>query len=418
VSTTDPMRRGAANAARRGRPPTGAVIEKQTRRGTVYAVKFTAYGQRRYVTLGTSADGWNRDRALRELAYVLAQVERRAWQPPAPAGPAEDDPSLHVFASAWFEGIRGQLRPNTIIAYEWELTRHLLPFFRDHRLAEITVAEVDRYREAKVAEGRLGAESINKTLTRLGQVLELAVERELIPRNPVRVNPRRRKLRVPRPSRTFIEHPAHVELLLASVTPERGANPERRAVRSRALLGVLVLAGLRVGEATALQWRDVNLAAGQLHVRAAKTQAGERAVDIVPPLRELLADHKVTAPDPAPTTLVFTTAAGGPLDRGYVNGRVLAGAVRRVNAGLDEDATRLPTLSPHSLRRTCISLPLFAGHPVPYVMSQVGHTDPKVTLGLYAQVLACREPGTVETVTRLVGHGRIVQAPDAWARTT
>jgi hypothetical protein len=42
------------------RPPTGAIIEKRTTRGTSYALRFRAYGQRRYVTLGTTKDGWNR----------------------------------------------------------------------------------------------------------------------------------------------------------------------------------------------------------------------------------------------------------------------------------------------------------------------------------------------------------------------
>jgi hypothetical protein len=73
---------------------------ERARRGTVYALKFTADGGRRYLTLGTAADGWSQDRAERELAYVLAQVERGAWRPPQPAGPADDDPTFHVFASA------------------------------------------------------------------------------------------------------------------------------------------------------------------------------------------------------------------------------------------------------------------------------------------------------------------------------
>ena len=32
---------------------------------------------------------------------------------------------------------------------QWQLSAHLLPFFKDHRLSEITIAEVDRYRERR-----------------------------------------------------------------------------------------------------------------------------------------------------------------------------------------------------------------------------------------------------------------------------
>ena len=43
-------------------------------------------------------------------------------------------------------------------------------------------------------------------------------------------------------------------------------------------------------------------------------------------------------------------------------------------------------VTPHSLRRTFISLLFSLPQPpsVPYVMAQVGHNDPKVTLGIYA----------------------------------
>jgi hypothetical protein len=63
------------------------------------------------------------------------------------------------------------------------------------------VVEVDRYRQTKADEGSLSAESINKTITRLGQILEVAVEYDLVARNPVRVNPRKLKPAKQRPVR-------------------------------------------------------------------------------------------------------------------------------------------------------------------------------------------------------------------------
>ena len=59
--------------------------------------------------------------------------------------------------------------------------------------------------------------------------------------------------------------------------------------------------------------------------------------------------------------------------------------MERANANL---AALLPDgITPHSLRRTFISLLLAIGREVPYVMRQVGHADPKVTLSIYAQVM-------------------------------
>ena len=48
-------------------------------------------------------------------------------------------------------------------------------------------------------------------------------------------------------------------------------------------------------------------------------------------------------------------------------------------------------VTPHTLRRTYISLMLAAGAEVPYVQAQVGHADAKVTLEIYAIVLKRRE---------------------------
>jgi hypothetical protein len=58
-------------------------------------------------------------------------------------------------------------------------------------------------------------------------------------------------------------------------------------------------------------------------------------------------------------------------------------------------------LTPHSLRRTFISLLLASGAEVRYVMQQVGHADPKVTLSIYAQVMF-RGEGERERLSALV----------------
>ena len=53
------------------------------------------------------------------------------------------------------------------------------------------------------------------------------------------------------------------------------------------------------------------------------------------------------------------------------------------------------------MRRTFISLLLAIGEDVPYVMGQVGHADPKVTLSIYAQVMF-RGEGERERLEALV----------------
>lgn len=67
--------------------------------------------------------------------------------------------------------------------------------------------------------------------------------------------------------------------------------------------------------------------------------------------------------------------------------RVLAPVVKRANQLRDQGGLApLLRVSPHSLRRTYISLLIEAGAPLPYVMRQVGHEDSRTTLEVYAHV--------------------------------
>jgi hypothetical protein len=63
------------------------------------------------------------------------------------------------------------LGERTLADYEWALELHLLPNFGHPRIDEIDRQLVDRYSTAKLAEGRLCAATINKTLVRLAQIL-------------------------------------------------------------------------------------------------------------------------------------------------------------------------------------------------------------------------------------------------------
>jgi integrase len=371
------------------RAPKGEVVRNPTRSGFKFALRFTAGGKRRYQTLGSPEEGWSEARAQKELERVLEDVRAGTWQPYVPVEPAGEQ-TFHEFASAWLDSIRKQIRPGTVIDYDNQLRVHLLPFFQHHLLSQITVAEVDRYREHKVREKVLGATSINKTITRLGQILEVAVERELIERNPAKVGGKRRKVKPVKPVRAYLDRAEQITALLdaaGKLDAERTAPLARRT-----LLATITFAGLRISELIALDWRDVDLAAGRLKVRQSKTDAGVRYVDLLPvlasELRALKATRKPKQSDP-----VFPSAVGTRLDRNRILKRVLGGAVERADKQLAKDGlSALPDgLTLHALRRTFGSLLIAIGKDPAYVMAQMGHTSPTMTLGLYAQVMNVAE---------------------------
>jgi integrase len=422
--------------ARRARASKGAVVKRASRGGGhTYALRFTAYGERRYVTLGSSDQGWSDAKAQAELERVIEQVRAGTWSAWTPPTEPEREPTFHEFASEWFAARRGEWRESTQLDYEWQLSAHLLPFFKDHRLSEITIAEVDRYRESKVAEARaieaaaatgkprireytdaagrrqrrpdrpLSPTSINKTITRLGQVLEVAVERELILRNPVRVNPRNRKVKATRPKRAYLDRAEQVAALLDAAGEMDHQAKSNGQVPRRALLATLTFAGLRIGEALELRWRDVDIAGARVSVRQSKTDAGVRYVDLLPALHDELTALKAGAADTSGDMFAFPSATGRtPLDRNRVRNRVLTPAIAKANERLEAaGGAALPDgLTLHGLRRTFCSVLVALGKDPAYVMSQMGHTDPTVTLGIYAQVMRSSDKNR-ERLAALVG---------------
>src|SRR5881398_2840509 len=64
----------------------GEVVVREWRAGRGYALRFSAYGRRRYVTLGLECEDWTSERAQEELENVLADVRRGLWVPPRRGG--------------------------------------------------------------------------------------------------------------------------------------------------------------------------------------------------------------------------------------------------------------------------------------------------------------------------------------------
>lgn len=377
------------------RQSTGQVLERKGKQGTTYAARVRANGERHYLTLGHAWTGYTRRQAETELQNILADIRRGTWKPPQPqpVAAAAEDPTFHEFASQWFESHRHEVAPRSVEDYQWALTRHLLPFFKDHHLTQITIVEVDRYKTTKVRERErskdkrsLSNGSINETLNLLAQVLELAVEYGHIQFNPARG--RRRRLKAARPKRTWLEPEQIKPLLDATVRGLRGGKtmPDPKM---HALFATAICTGLRIGELLALRWQDVNLAQGRLTVIDSKTEAGTgREIDLWPELRDELTTYKASTPHGGPDDYVFATATGRPDTRGNIAKR-LKRVVQRANDTLAEEGlSPIPAeLSPHSLRRTFASLLYLRGENPVYVMHQMGHADPKLALRIYTKVM-------------------------------
>ncbi|MGO9458239.1 MAG: tyrosine recombinase XerC [Acidimicrobiales bacterium] len=133
--------------------------------------------------------------------------------------------------------------------------------FGDIRLSRLTWQDIEHLYATMRATGR-GPEWIRRCATVLTRALDLARKRGLIDANPSKDAVRPKSVR----KKPFSPAEADVRELLATVADR---DPELADI-----ITVMASSGIRRGELLGLQWGDVDLEAGEIHVAAAITDGG------------------------------------------------------------------------------------------------------------------------------------------------
>jgi integrase len=396
-----------ASLARMPRRATGRIEPHEWADGrtVTFRLKLRAHGQRYTITLGTNHAGWSMERAQVELEQIMGQIERGTWEPhkkrPAVAAELDRDETLRVTAYRWWQRRKTELASNTQLDYKWRL-KYVVRYLGSAITAELDARRVDEFRQQLVGLG-LSPRSVNMALDLLAQILDDAVEYGLLEANPARG--RRRRMKVPKASRTFLEPDMVVDLLEAAGAWEREL-PEHQRYGRRAFLAALCLSGPRISELIETPRGRLDLHTGQI-VLGKKTEAGiDRTLELSAFLLGELRAHLAAVPahlhESHGTGLpIFPTRTGGRLNPSNVRNRLLNGTPARgtskairgvVQRANDKRAAEgrmlLPArVTPHTLRRTFASLCFFAGRDLRWVMGQLGHEDPRMTLAVYAQCM-------------------------------
>ena len=413
----------------------GEVVERRWKRGRGYALRFRAYGERRYVSLGFERDGWDRRRAEEELQNILADVRRGLWVPPRRGSARDRDggweerevPTLGRFAADLVASHEGQISEATTKQRRWALA-HVAPLLGDLRLDKIDVRCIDEFRDLKIKEsdararaiergrpyrndrGRvlkpLSPGSINKTINFLQWVLGIALEYKYVTENAAAG--RRRRLPVRPAAPVHLDTATHIEALLEGAAAVDRA-PLFEPCGREAIIATLVFAGPRAHELCNLSWRDVDLAGGRIFVGRSKTAAGLREIPMQPVLRDVFAAHKVSAASTKPDDPVFTNGVGGRIDRDNLRNRVVKPAVAKADELLEaRGLVPIPMgLTTHKLRHTFASILVACGEDPISLMRQIGHTNPNFTLRVYAHLMS-RDVSERERLKALVRGERVI----------
>ena len=173
-----------------------------------------------------------------------------------------------------------------------------------------------------------------------------------------------------------------------------GATVGRGYVGRRAVCEILGRSGPRVGELCDIRIGHVRLhdpEGARFRIPDAKTETGIREVQISPDLAEAIIEHidqlRRAGRPTGPNDYLVQNLKGGQMSRQRA-AQIVGEAARQASEELAANGLPpLPRITPHSLRRTYISIALLANNfDVKWVMGQVGHADSKMTLDVYAQL--------------------------------
>jgi len=274
------------------------------------------------------------------------------------------------------------------------LETHLIPFFGDRDLRSISEKDLLEYISVKLDAGLAPATILNG-LSIVRRVLNLAISDDLIVKNPASGLGKLMQ-RVDRGVASEVRvveawSREEVETLLALAT--------QHEPRFEPVLRFLLSTGARRGEALGLRWEDVDFERRRIMIRRALTKgiavtpkSGRARILAMPPtlalsLFDLLTQRQresIRRGWPKVPEPVFCSEVGTPLDE-----RNVTRSWDRLRRRAQKHGVR--PLKLHTARHTFASLALAAGRSIRWVAEQLGHSNPELTLRVYAHAMPVDE---------------------------
>jgi integrase len=297
---------------------------------------------------------------------------------------AADNLTVERYLLQWLDTYaRPNLRYTTVRAYESHIRNHLIPEFGDKLpLRSLSPDHVQRLLNKMVSSGRAPM-TVRHVLAVLKRALRQAERSRLIYYNPAsQVTPPK----IPRSKgQAFTEEQIYIFLTYC-----------RRNDARYPLYLLCLSTGLRIGEALALRWSDIDFNNRLLRVRSSLQPTGESSRERVEPktpysyrtvplpaaLISVLLEHEASqrlqrgaaGDEWRNLDYIFTTRTGGPLGHNNV-GKAFRRSITRCG---------LPHLRIHDMRHTYASLLLSKGVDIKTVSDMLGHSTIRITFDLYA----------------------------------
>ena len=343
-----------------------------------------------------------------QLALGLFQFPKREpRKPKEPPKPTVRE-YFQTFDETHLKLLAESYRDNFVTSME----THIFPLFGDIGIDEVKLEDIERLiaamRDLKRKDGtpKIARGTIDRTMREVRAFFNHAIEHGIIAKSPV---PRPKKLNPifkAAPTRREEIDPLEEDEVLVFLETVRNDMFSRRHL---ALFLTLIYAGLRIGEALALEWSDIDWRKRELVVRGTwdrdhkklrPPKSGKiRRIPICSDLLDALQAHRRAKVEewmrrkplyrqylirkglwndvehiPA---AVFCSETGGRLDADNILRRHFKRCLRK--AGIRERAQ-------HDLRHTFASLHLQNGTPIAFVSEWMGHSTIELTVKRYGHL--------------------------------
>ena len=274
------------------------------------------------------------------------------------------------------------------------LDTHLIPFFGDRDLRSISEVDLLEYISVKLDAG-LAPSTILNGLSIVRRVLNLAVRDDLIAKNPASGLGKLMQ----RVNRGVASEVRVVDAWSREEVETLLALAQQHEPKFEPVLRFLLSTGARRGEALGLRWEDVDFERRRITIRRALTKgiavtpkSGRARILAMPPTLALSLFNLLTQRQreaihrgwPRVPESVFCSEVGTPLDEGNATR-----SWDRLRRRAQKHGVR--PLRLHDCRHTFASLALAAGRSIRWVAEQLGHSNPELTLRVYAHAMPVDE---------------------------
>lgn len=344
----------------------------------IFEKRFTIKGKRFSVYGKTAKEIENKEQELRERIKNNTYINNK-------------NITLDKYFEYWFKEHAKSVKGSTMGTYRFRYYNHISKELGDHKLQTLEKREIVSMQNSMLENG-LTPTTANNAITLLKNILKDAIRDEIITISPA-ANIRKIKIETKKASETI--HRALTE------EEQKIFMQEMKKDFYYEIVALMICSGLRIGEAAALKWSDIDYVNNVIHINKTiardinnkitlntpKSAAGKRDIPLTPNIKQILKQAKeknilINGNVLSIDNRVFCTPYGKTVCDGSVNR-----AIDKAISNLQKQGVKIERISAHALRDTFATRFIEQGGTPQTLKTILGHSTLSMTMDLYAHVL-------------------------------